>query len=367
MPCPHCLGFFFHKDIWRHTKDKCAFSASKLSEASSLKMARDVLDTYIWGEGSFCSCFTLLITNNNFKHLFPGALASDAKVVQILSGMRHLEIAEAIRNDWLLLKYVKVLTEKYALMGNQENLIREKARLMTRLYLCIKEENPQVSDFADCFKCNHFDSLVLAVHSRTGKGEDIKTPSVALKIGHSLKKCCHILIGESMRNNDTQKKEEVRSFLELLENEWSEKVSKHCLETMANRKFNKPMSIPLTEDVVKLATSIKDEISQILKCKVTNEHKHRRLMELTLARIIIFNKKRSGEAAKMTVEQYETALVSQDKHNNNKELMSSLSEAEKVLAKKLLLVEIRGKRGRKVPVLLPPEAKQAMDVLLERR
>jgi len=65
-----------------------------------------VLETYIWGEGSFCSCFTLLITNNNFKHLFPDALATDEKVMQILSGMRHSEIADAIRSDWLLLKYV---------------------------------------------------------------------------------------------------------------------------------------------------------------------------------------------------------------------------------------------------------------------
>jgi len=259
------------------------------------------------------------------------------------------------------------MTEKYALIGSQENLIREKARLMARLYLYFKENNPEVTDFAECFKCNHFDDMVEAVHSRTGKGEEIKTPSVALKIGHSLKKCCHILIGESLRKNDTEKKEEVRSFLELLENEWSEKVSKNCLETMANRKFNKPMSIPLTEDLVKLATSIKDEISQMLKAKVTNEHKHKRLMELTLAQIIIFNKKHSGEASKMTVEQYETAKVSQDKHNSNKELLSSLSEAGKVLAKKLLLVEIRGKRGRKVQLLLPPEAKQAMDVIPERR
>ena len=31
------------------------------------------------------------------------------------------------------------------------------------------------------------------------------------------------------------------------------------------------------------------------------------------------------------------------------------------------MVEIRGKRGRKVPVLLTPEMKTAMDVLVDKR
>jgi len=206
----------------------------------------------------------------------------------ILSGMRHADIAETIHEDWLLLKFIKVFADKYAFTGNQENLICEKARTIARLYLKIKESVPDVAQFSDCFKGIYFDDVIDAVHYRTGKGDDIKTPSQALKIGHSLKKCCHILIGDALRKNNLEKKEEVHSFLELVENEWNEKVSK------------------------------------------------------------------SIEASNITVGQYEAAKVSQEKHRSNKELLSSLSEAKKVRAKRLLLVEIRGKRGRKVPLLLPP-------------
>jgi len=151
-----------------------------------------------------------------------------------------------------------------------------------------------------CFRGTYFDVVIDAVHMLTGKGDDIKTPSHALKMGHSLKKFCHILIGEALRKNDSARKDGVHCFLELIENEWSEKVSKHALETMAKRKFNKPMGIPLTEDVVKLSTHIKDNLEQLLKSNITNEDKHHRLMELTLARIVIFNKKRSGEPSNIT-------------------------------------------------------------------
>lgn len=294
-------------------------------------------------------------------------LASDERVKIILNGMRHYDITETIREDWLLLKYVKVMVDKYALMGNQENLIREKVRTMARLFRKVQESTPEIQQFSDCFRGKYFDDVIDGVHYRTGKGDDIKTPSQALKIGHSLKKCCHILIGDALRKNDHARKEEVRSFLELIENEWSEKVSKHALETMENRKFNKPFSIPLTEDVVALATTIKDGISELLAKKIINEELHKRLMELTLARIIIFNKKRSGEASRLTLEQYQKAMLSKETSQVNDELLSSLSEAEKVLAKRLLLVEIRGKRGRKVPLLLPPDAKAAIDLLIKRR
>lgn len=289
--------------------------------------------------------------------------------MDILGKMRHPEIVETIREDWLLLKFIKVFSDKYAFMGNQENLIRDKARTLARLFLVIKDIVPDVAQFSDCFRGIYFDVVIDAVHFRTGKGDDIKTPSQALKIGHSLKKCCNILIGEALRKNDINRKEEAHCFLELIENEWNEKVSKHALETLAKRKFNKPQSIPLTEDVVKLSTTIKDDLDKLLKSNMSsiNEEKHQRLMDLTLARIIIFNKKRSGEAANITVEQYEAAKVSQEKYRRCKEIQSSLSVAEKKLSERLLLVEIRGKRGRKVPLLLPPEAKQGMDCILKRR
>jgi hypothetical protein len=58
----------------------------------------------------------------------------------------------------------------------------------------------------------------------------------------------------------------------------------------------------------------------------------------------------------MTVEAFEQAKLAKDKHSTNKELLKSLSQLEKQQAKSLLLVEIVGKRGRKVSMLLPQDS-----------
>lgn len=53
--------------------------------------------------------------------------------------------------------------------------------------------------------------------------------------------------------------------------------------------------------------------------------------------------------------------------NTNKDVVASLNGIEQHLLKRLDMVEIKRERGRKVPLLLTEEVKQAMDVLVETR
>jgi hypothetical protein len=121
--CPSCLGFFFYKDLWRHVKSNCPFS-KKLSEQSSLKLAKDILTS-----------FTIPDEDQ---------LLNDERVKKIVYNMRHQEIIEEIEGDWLLLKYVKIMADKYILSGNQENMIREKVRGLARLFSHLKEAYPEI-------------------------------------------------------------------------------------------------------------------------------------------------------------------------------------------------------------------------------
>ncbi|KAF5269754.1 hypothetical protein FQR65_LT17931 [Abscondita terminalis] len=89
------------------------------------------------------------------------------------------------------------------------------------------------------------------------------------------------------------------------------------------------------------------------------------LAKLTLSRIILFNKRRSGESAKITIENYNSRSAWGDE--NTEELKNSLSDVERKLAACLTLIEIRGKGGRKVPVLLSSVMKDAIDILIKSR
>ena len=50
-------------------------------------------------------------------------------------------------------------------------------------------------------------------------------PSVAIKAGHTIRKCCQILKGQIIETGDKGLAEDVRQFDELCEIEWSEEVS----------------------------------------------------------------------------------------------------------------------------------------------
>ena len=49
------------------------------------------------------------------------------------------------------------------------------------------------------------------------------------------------------------------------------------------------------------------------------------------------------------------------------ELFQSLTPIEQKLMQNLHLVEVFGKRGRKVPILITPDVKESIDMLLQKR
>lgn len=69
----------------------------------------------------------------------------------------------------------------------------------------------------------------------------------------------------------------------------------------------------------------------------------------------------------MTIQNFKDAQNAKILNEVNEEMVSSLSPAEKQLSKKLLLIEIKGKRGPKVPILIPPDAQRDMELLISKR
>lgn len=78
-----------------------------------------------------------------------------------------------------------------------------------------------------------------------------------------------------------------------------------------------------------------------------------RLVKLTMTRIILFNRRRVGEVSKMPLKNF----LQRDEWYAFEEL--GLSTYEKRLCKYFRRVELKGKRGRKVAVLLTPDVTKA--------
>ncbi|XP_028271116.1 uncharacterized protein LOC114444039 isoform X1 [Parambassis ranga] len=87
------------------------------------------------------------------------------------------------------------------------------------------------------------------------------------------------------------------------------------------------------------------------------------LCKAALAKIILFNRRRGGEVAKMRLK----GFLERDTTALHKDVASGLTKFEQKLCNHFSCVEIRGKRGRKVAVLLSPDMVDALTHLISKR
>lgn len=71
--------------------------------------------------------------------------------------------------------------------------------------------------------------------------------------------------------------------------------------------YNKAQELPSTEDLVKMKTFTEKQM-QVLTKKLVRKPNHkdwRKLSEVVLTRLIVFNKRRASEPAKLELSQYQ--------------------------------------------------------------
>nr|CAI5856621.1 unnamed protein product [Callosobruchus analis] len=248
--------------------------------------------------------------------------------------------------------------------------MRQLARLLVELRKTDSEKN-----WLSCWlKPQHFDDMIESIKSlckfetsnisRPG----FSIPSLALKLGHALRKCVAIEKGFSIGKGDVAGVQMLTSFLSLMDLEWSVRISSNALNTLHVKKINAVELLPLTDDLVKLNSFLNNKIlfhKQALHLAPQRYEERRKLASYTLCKIVLFNKRRSGEAAKMTILNYTTRPNWSQAGTD--EYQQAMSDLERQLANSLSLVQISGKRGRIVSVLLSNDVKEVIDLLLDTR
>ncbi|KAJ8943299.1 hypothetical protein NQ314_009788 [Rhamnusium bicolor] len=352
-PCPECLGFMIKRHLWHHLKYSCICMKDKNILSSEKSSRLPVAES------------TSLL-NGIYGHNLTEDFRSN-----ILNKLRNDDISEICRKDDLILRFGAFLYEKYS--STQAELIRQSMRQLGRLTIELAKKNTDVHKLIDALTPEKFDAVVLATKSlcvtsnEIAKRTEFGIPSLALKIGYSIRKCIGIERGSCLRKGDLKRNEILLGFLSILDLEWSVRISSNALATLQSRKLNAVDLLPITGDLIKLSKFLEFMIQET-KNDMEREKSFQnwsKLASLTLSRIILFNKRRSGEAARMKIEHYTKRPSWQSQ--GIAEMKESLTEFETKLANALTVVEIIGKRGRKVPVLLTKEMKESVDFLLATR
>lgn len=127
----------------------------------------------------------------------------------------------------------------------------------------------------------------------------------------------------------------MENFEKLMEAEWNYRISRHSMTTLNDRKHNQPDLLPVTSDLQKLKEYITLKIISLtsqLESTRPDERTWRELSELVLNRLILFNKRRGGEAARLRVETYTDRP---DWHKStSQDVFGSLSGLEQQLFKR---------------------------------
>lgn len=106
-----------------------------------------------------------------------------------------------------------------------------------------------------CEKTKPFSSYSQAVKNVAGLNEEtnkFKTPSLALKLGHNLKKIASIIECEGRISGDETAIHNTQVFKQICDTKWSECVFSQALGNLSEAKWNVPQLLPFTDDVKKM-------------------------------------------------------------------------------------------------------------------
>lgn len=283
LPCKICNGFFPTDELSRHA------SMCMLQEGEERKISAKRLRY----EGR------LLLSGNEHPSGFSQELYDN-----VLSIMSTDDVSAVAQTDETILILGSSLIDK---RGNEKGVeVSQQMRLLARVVIEARKllGNAKAS-LADLLKPGHFDLLITcaknlggchsSANAAPGK-KQFKSPSTAIKCGYSMKKAALVLRGQALRAKHLDLKNDIDIFLELYEAEWGDKITAPALDDLSYKKHNAPQLLPITADLVLLRECLVGKVKMLTNEVRENPTKEnwRYLAEVTLARVIMFNKRRGS-------------------------------------------------------------------------
>ncbi|KAJ8320563.1 hypothetical protein KUTeg_002150 [Tegillarca granosa] len=347
IPCEFCKGFVKEEALWMHVKN-CAFRPAVMeAEKNYVRNGRMMIEPFIT---TVTSDFEIVLNKMKETTQCPG-------VKEICSG------------DHLIKQFGQALYDKLGTVSEQRisdpDNIRTKMRAVGRLLSKMNENKPQPLPLSSYITGKGFLTVVNSVKELSIEAD---APSLAIRLGNYLKQIALIKNSLGIMSEDDLMKKEASDFKDLFDAHWNSKVSSVANRRQKLRSLNKKIEIPSTSDLMKLKDFLISNINECLKNTKPTYDEWVWMAQLLIVRIVLFNKRRINEVAELKISDYEERVS--DTNFEISEVLDSLDVSERALAKRMHLLEVRGKstRGlRKMFILLSPEMIAGIDYLLNSR
>ena len=338
--CPYCFAMYSSAELWRHKKSCTAYIEKKdTEEKSMLKESRRL--------GYSC------VTENEYVQKLLSAMKQDCEV-------------DIVRSEPLLVKWAERMVESIdkKQFSSRKRVVSQKLRQMGRFVRKCREKS-EIKSLQECFVPRNFDTVLRVVKLCGEQDEygEYASPSVVQRLSTYLKHVAQLAKSQAIKEGDENMQKNVDQFLQLHENELCV-LTCNAKVTLDERHYNKTEILPVFEDINIVSEYIDKEIKNWMA--KSGDDAYVNLVKLNLSKIILFNRKRCGEAEKMTMENYNKG-ISNPQTKPHADVLDRLSNLEKVLLTTLTRIEIRGKRNRRVPILLSPSMLAGLQRMVELR
>ena len=336
LACPFCCALYLRSLLYKHV-NRCP---QKPDGANTRRGA--------------CILQARVLMPNRLEHK-----VSHSFFKHVIAKMKDDDISRLIKGDSLLLMFGERMFGKRDVEEHTGGQVSARLRELGRLLQLERQTSEmRVSSMKAVLDPANFDLLLSCVKTLAEFSETshcFKKGSLALKLGHSLKKCSTILRAEAIKVDDVEQKNCADRFDALFQGDWYDHISASAAQSVEKAKMNNPPLIPSLKDVESV-------LCQLEKHSESNEYEE--LAKSTLCAITIFNRKRGGEVQRMKCEDFRKGhtLTSPEE-----EVLENLTATEKKLVDILERVEIRGKFNRPVPILLTPAMVKCIQRLLKLR
>ncbi|KAK0144115.1 N-lysine methyltransferase KMT5A-A [Merluccius polli] len=341
LHCVHCYGLFKRKALWRH------FKVCKFQPETSKPGRKRVQALCAFAEP----------TPTRFPRGY----------WMLLKGMNQDKIAMAVKQDHFILEFGYRLFKKNGKVKSQHQYIRQRLRELGRLALEAKKSAP-TKTIKELIKPEMYDNLVTAAKCIAGFSDDTgdyRCASLARKLGHTLHGFAMFVKSQGLKMKEEMTVKNAEEFIQLYQDSWKYDIGSQALTQLNQAKWNAPQLLPLTQDVQTLHFDLSEKQQKSLNAlkEETSSSNWKDLAKVTLAQLIIFNRRREGEVSRTLLSAYLLKDVSETQEDVN----LALTPLEQKLCKHFSRMTIVGKRGRKVPLLLTPIMRESLDLLVEKR
>lgn len=336
VPCPACLGAYNKAYLSKHWNKECA--KNPLVGERGIQQLGRAIEGRVSPEASqdLVDLFATLGKNENIRH---------------------------VRFDWLVVCYGNELC-----LNHSPHYQQGKLRAAAKVLCASKSIRPELTDMSSLFHVKHCNTVVDAIRSM-GKFDvetkRFKSPGTAATTVTLINAIGDLLLVETMKLDDPEKERDVERFLKVFKKDVRTKINKLVAVSRLDNKQHKKENIPTTADVGKLAKYLDSEREACFS-RLTLRYVYAdwlRLSQLTMASILVYNRRRAGEMQNLLLEDFVRRDIVADQCDM---LLNEIPESAKRVIKSRLTV--RNKLGkRKVPVLLKHSWDDCLELLVRYR